>query len=176
MRFELTVGLTPSLVFKTSSINHSDKPPYFGQFSIFLEKPLELPHIRKRCNSKSVRAARTFRFGGSNKQSGFQDQLHKLFGQLSSCGKTISFSPENVKFGLGPYMKSTLCCHKRALTVHNIIQKEKPKWGFGWLILKKRRKYHSVSEIFADVKIKVISDYERTRGVNPFVFQCNSTA
>ena len=54
VRFELTVGLTPSLVFKTSSINHSDKPPYFGQFSIFLEKSLELPRIRKRYNSKSV--------------------------------------------------------------------------------------------------------------------------
>ena len=42
VRFELTVGLTPSLVFKTSSINHSDKPPHWGQFSIFLETSLEL--------------------------------------------------------------------------------------------------------------------------------------
>lgn len=27
VRFELTVGMTPSLVFKTSSINRSDNPP-----------------------------------------------------------------------------------------------------------------------------------------------------
>ena len=52
VRFELTVGLTPSLVFKTSSINHSDKPPYFWQFSIFLEKSLELRCRRKRHYSK----------------------------------------------------------------------------------------------------------------------------
>ena len=38
VRFELTVGLTPSLVFKTSSINHSDKPPYVLNYSILQGK------------------------------------------------------------------------------------------------------------------------------------------
>ena len=45
VRFELTVGMTPSLVFKTSSINRSDNPPNLGDFQ-FLVKSLEQHHFR----------------------------------------------------------------------------------------------------------------------------------
>ena len=74
VRFELTVGLTPSLVFKTSSINHSDKPPHLGQFSIFLETPLELRRRRKHYNSQSATAATAILIWGSKMQSRFQDR------------------------------------------------------------------------------------------------------
>ena len=75
VRFELTVGMTPSLVFKTSSINRSDNPPYLGRCSILLEKPIELPYRRKYYNSQKPTATTTFRLGVSETQSGFQDWL-----------------------------------------------------------------------------------------------------
>ena len=60
VRFELTVGMTPSLVFKTSSINRSDNPPYLGRCSIPLEKPIEFPYRRKHYNPKNRLPQRLF--------------------------------------------------------------------------------------------------------------------